>query len=52
METIAQKDLSDEIKTARESQLKFAYYVIGLAVASIGYSVNQTNGESIAYRYL
>jgi hypothetical protein len=49
METIVQKDLSDEIKTARESQLKFAYYVIGLAVASIGYSVNQTNGKSIAW---
>jgi hypothetical protein len=47
MENIVQKDLSDEIKTARDSQLKFAYYVIGLAVASIGYSVNQTLGKTL-----
>lgn len=43
------KNLSDEIKVARESQINFAYYLIGLAVAAIAYGIEQTNDKPLSW---
>jgi len=46
------KEVSNHIRYAKESQLKFAYFFIGLSVASIGYSINQTLDKKLIWMQL
>lgn len=45
-------ELENILKTHREEQVKYIYYKIGVAVAAIGFSVNQTINDKFSYQHI